>query len=78
MSTLAQLSVTNAFDTSFANHTTVAFSGSTVYYTKLTFTDLATITAPTTVTTMIVGSMQDNSRPTRSLKTVIIGPGGVW
>ncbi|KAL8793809.1 MAG: hypothetical protein Q9195_003639 [Heterodermia aff. obscurata] len=44
----------------------------------MTFTDLATITAPTTITTPIMESLHDGSRSTRSPGTVIVGPGGIW
>lgn len=48
---LAQSSVTAAFDASFTQPYSVSFRGSTIYYTRATFSDLASITAATTITT---------------------------
>lgn len=47
----AQSSVTNAFGT--ASETTLTVNGVTLPYSKATFSDLATITAPITVTTQL-------------------------
>lgn len=48
-----QSSVTNAFDTASQSETTLTVNGVTLPYSKATFSDLATITAPTTVTTQV-------------------------
>ncbi|KAG7007402.1 hypothetical protein G7Y79_00010g029030 [Physcia stellaris] len=73
-----QSSVTNAFDPTFAPQTSIVFNGSTVLYTRTTFADLATITAPTTVTTPILNTEHGNSQSTTVAGVIIVGPGGTW
>ena len=48
-----QSSVTTAFDTASQSETTLTVNGVTLPYAKATFSDLATITAPITVTTPV-------------------------
>ena len=56
----------------------LSYNQSTLIYTKATFPDLATITTPTTVRTLIVYTNQDGSRSTRSDSAIVVGPGGIW
>lgn len=73
-----QSSVTNAFDPTFAPQTSIVFNGSTVIYTRTTFSDLATIIAPTTVTTPILNTEHGDSQSTTAAGIIIVGPGGTW
>ena len=73
-----QSSVTNAFDPTFPPQTSIVFNGSTVIYTRTTFSDLATITAPTTVTTPILSTEHGDSQSTTAAGIIIVGPGGTW
>ena len=74
----SQSSVTDAFAVVSQSETTLIADGTTQYYSKSTFSDLATITAPITVTTPIVQTNSDNSQFTISAAIVIVGPGGTW
>ena len=74
----SQSSVTEAFDASFTQPYSVSFRGSTFQYTRATFSDLASITAATTITTPIVEFNHDDSQSTSTTGNFIVGPGGVW
>ena len=78
VSTLPQFSVTEAFDTSHKHSYTVLSGDSIIHYTRATFSDLATITAPTTITTPIVESGRNGRSSTASAAVIIVGPGGTW
>jgi len=73
-----QSSVKDAFDHVSQSQTSLIINGVTEYYSKETFSDLATITAPTTVTTPIVQTKDDGSQFTVSAGIIIVGPGGTW
>ena len=71
-------SATEAFDASFTQPYSVSFRGSTIHYTRATFSDLASITAVTTITTPIIGSNHDDSPSISTAGIIIVGPGGTW
>jgi len=73
-----QSSVTDAFAIASQSETTFVADGTTQYYSKSNFPDLATITAPITVTTPVVQTNSDNSQFTISAAVIIVGPGGTW
>lgn len=74
----AYSSVTGAFDDSAQSETTLIVGSVTEHWTKATFADLSTITAPTTITTPIVQSNEDGSHSTLPPVPIIVGPKGVW
>jgi hypothetical protein len=73
-----QVSITDAFANTALSETTIIAGGVTEYWSKATFADLRTVTAPTTITTPIAQTNQDGSQFTISAAIIIVGPGGVW
>jgi len=71
-------SITDAFDKTAQSETTLVVGGVTEHWSKATFADLATITAPRTVTTSVVQTNKDGSQFTVSAAVIIVGPGGRW
>ena len=74
----SQASITGAFDNTAQSETTIVVGGVTEHWSKATFPDLKTITAPRTITTPIVQTNSDGSKFTLTAAAIIIGPGGVW
>jgi hypothetical protein len=73
-----QASITDAFANTAVTETTIIAGGVTGYWSKATFADLSTITAPTTVTTPVVQTNSDGSQFTISAAVIVVGPGGAW
>ncbi len=71
-------SITDAFDNTAQSETTLVVGGVTEHWSKATFADLTTITAPRTVTTSVVQTNKDGSKSTISAAVIIVGPGGRW
>lgn len=72
------VSITDAFDKTAQSETTLVVGSVTEYWSKATFADLSTITAPQTVTTSLVQTNKDGSKSTVSAAIIIVGPGGRW
>ncbi|KAL8898432.1 MAG: hypothetical protein Q9207_006699 [Kuettlingeria erythrocarpa] len=76
--TVAQSSVTGAFDNPNQTETTIIAGGRTLQYSKETIGSLSTLTAPATITTPIIETDKDGSIFTIPAAVIIIGPGGTW
>ena len=77
-SSAAYSSILGAFDDAAQITTTLIIGSVTEVWSKATFADLSTITAPITVTTPIVQTNGDGSQSTLPAAAIIVGPKGVW
>ena len=71
-------SITDAFESISQSETTIVAGGVTQHWSKETFSDLTTLTAPSTITTPMVETDKDGSQFTISAAIIIVGPRGVW
>ncbi|KAL8651155.1 MAG: hypothetical protein Q9226_004827 [Calogaya cf. arnoldii] len=75
---LLQSSVLGAFENPDQSQTTIVVSSTTIQYHRETISSLATLTAPTTITTPIVATNRDGNLITPPAAAIVIGPGGTW
>lgn len=76
--TASYASITGAFANPSQSETTIVIGGVMQHLSKKTFSDLTTLTAPTTITTPMVETNSDGSKFTISAAIIIVGPGGAW
>ena len=76
--TTFQSSIADAFDESRESETNIVVDGATRHFSKATFSNLASITAPMTMTTPVAETNRDGSVFTVSAAIIIVGPGGTW